>query len=223
MKTDPTSAPGNLPFGRLIESVSRLRELVPAPLPDALSMLKETSFIDKHLRDFIALSPYVMIATSGQEGRCDASPRGGVPGFVKVVDDHHLLFAEASGNRRADSLVNILHNPRIGMLFLVPGYEETVRINGTAFITEDAELLRNCEFVNGYQPLVGVGVRVEECYQHCAKASLRSSLWNPMGWPDLSHVATPAQMLMDHAASRGSDRSIKDVQLALNDSYTNRL
>ena len=211
------------PFGKTVESLKRLREILPSPPEDALSVMKVANFIDDNARLFIAHSPYALISTSNRSGSCEASPRGGNPGFVKVLDEHHLLIAEASGNRRADSMVNLLENPKIGMLFLIPGYDETLRIKGQAFITEELPLLKDCEFVNGYAPLLGLGIRVEECHLHCAKASMRSSLWNPMGWPDLSLVPGAAKILMGHAASRNSVRDIKDVQLALNDSYVNRL
>jgi hypothetical protein len=90
-------------------------------------------------------------------------------------------------------------------------------------ITEESELLKDCEFINGYAPLLGLGIEVEECYLHCAKASMRASLWNPMGWPDLENFPTPAAILQKHGGAPGSNRSLKEVQLALNESYTNRL
>ncbi|WPB57250.1 MSMEG_1061 family FMN-dependent PPOX-type flavoprotein [Xylophilus sp. GOD-11R] len=211
------------PFGRTVDTLARLREILPAPAPDAISMIKVLDHMDVHVRRFIENSPYALVASASPEGFCDASPRGGDPGFIRVLDDRHLLIPEATGNRRADTLANLVANPYIGMLFLIPGYEETLRLNGRVFITEDPAVLAGSEMINGKPPALGIGIRVEECFLHCAKAAMRSSIWNPMGWPDLDVIPTAAEMFVAHTGSRIGDGSVKDVQMLLNDSYTNRL
>ena len=209
------------PFGRLVETHGRLRELVLPP--GDVSVKKVISYIDENARRFIAQSPYVTIATSAASGVCDASPRGGEPGFVRVIDENHLLIPEASGNRRADTIGNIIENGNIGALFLLPGYEETLRVNGRAVVTEDASVLRGMVTGQGRLATIGIGIIVEECFLHCAKASMRSSLWNPLFWPDLIDFPTPAAIMKDHTGSSVGDGSLQDMEALLTESYTNRL
>ncbi|WP_269496468.1 MSMEG_1061 family FMN-dependent PPOX-type flavoprotein [Castellaniella sp. S9] len=210
------------PFIKNIHTLEQLREWIPAP--SDLVLNKVIPDIDDHVRAFIGFSPYVMISTADRNGNCDASPRGGEPGFVKVLDDHHLAWSESTGNRRADSLQNLLQNDSIGMLFLLPGYDEVLRINGTAVITTESALLEQLAPRN-QPPGVGVavGVTVHECYIHCAKAALRSSLWNPLGWPDLSAMPSAAQILRDHTGAGEGDGSVEYMQRMLDESYTKRL
>ena len=122
-----------------VASETELRELVPPPA--RLVLDKVLDHADAHIRHFIRICPYAMIATTDSNGVCDESPRGGAPGFIQILDDRHLLIVELPGNRRADSLCNLLENPSIGMLLLVPGYDETLRINGRAVITKDGAIL----------------------------------------------------------------------------------
>jgi PPOX class probable FMN-dependent enzyme len=211
-----------MPFVKNIQTLEQLRERIPAP--SSLVLNKVVPDIDDHVRAFIERSPYVMISTADSQGACDASPRGGEPGFVKVLDKHRLAWSESTGNRRADSLSNLLENDTIGLLFLLPGYDEVLRVNGTAVITTESALLK--ELAPRNQPPgvgVAVGVTVNECYLHCAKAALRSSLWNPLGWPDLSDMPSAAEILRDHTGATEGDGSIEDMQRMLDESYTKRL
>jgi PPOX class probable FMN-dependent enzyme len=152
--------------------------------------------LDKYCRRIIALSPFCVVATQGPNG-ADVSPRGDPAGFVRVVDDLTLLLPDRVGNNRLDTMANLLANPRIGILFLVPGMNETLRINGTARITDDARLLAPSA-VNDRVPKVGIVVTVEEALLHCAKALVRSALWDASRHIDRSVLPSYAQMLLEH-------------------------
>jgi PPOX class probable FMN-dependent enzyme len=161
---------------RSIDSEQELRgiigeptELVKAKLADRLNDLTS---------QFIARSPFVCVATASPGGGIDVSPRGDPPGFVRVLDEQTVLLPERPGNRLADTLTNLLADPRIALLFLVPGVGDTFRVNGTAVITDDEELL-SASAVNGKVPRLGIVVSVQEAYTQCAKALIRSDLWNP--------------------------------------------
>jgi len=159
-----------------IEDVKQLRESYGAPSERALK--KQLSRLDKHCRDFIARSPFLVIASADPTGRCDASPKGDAPGFVQVIDDTTLLIPDRLGNNRIDTLANLLARPGIGLIFFVPGINETLRVNGPACITTDPALLEPLA-VNGKVPGSAILVTAEEIYFHCGKALIRSDLWNP--------------------------------------------
>ena len=159
-----------------IEDPRRLRELYGEPSERAIK--KQLSRLERHSRNFIALSPFLVIASSDTSGRCDASPKGDAPGFVRVVDDTTLLIPDRLGNNRTDTLGNLLARPGVGLIFFVPGIPETLRVNGRASVTVDPELLEPLA-VNGKAPRSGILVAVEEVYFHCGKALIRSDLWNP--------------------------------------------
>ncbi|NOV02074.1 pyridoxamine 5'-phosphate oxidase family protein [Paenibacillus planticolens] len=200
------------------EQFEELRSLCGYPSQRAAD--KVISVLDHHCRAFIAKSPFVTLATSNRNGQCDVSPRGDAPGFVRVLDEHRLFIPERPGNRRMDSIQNMLTNPHIGLLFFIPGLGETLRVNGKAYVTRDPELLEQSA-VNGSSPLFGIGVEVEECYIHCAKAFIRSGLWSPASWSSQTELPSVPQMLMDHA--RISNTTAEQVAKELNESYTNRL
>ncbi|MNB74506.1 Pyridoxamine 5'-phosphate oxidase [compost metagenome] len=201
-----------------IETEAELRDLL--GFPGKLVQHKVIGVIDEHCRRFIAQSPILMLATSDHEGHVDVSPRGDSPGFVQILDERRLVIPERPGNRRMDSLINLLSNPRAGLIFMIPGLEETLRVNGRAAIVRDEQLLQQME-AYGRTPLVGIMVEVEECYTHCAKAFKRSSLWNPESWPAKDHLPDIPKMIADHVKLPGI--SAEQVAASLNDSYTNRL
>ena len=159
----------------MIENVEQLRESYGAPSTRALK--KQLSRLDKHCRDFIARSPFLVIASADPSGRCDASPKGDAPGFVQVVDDTTLLIPDRLGNNRIDTLANLVARPGIGLIFFVPGINETLRVNGRACITTDPALLEPLA-VDGKVPRSAILVTAEEIYFHCGKALIRSDLWN---------------------------------------------
>jgi uncharacterized protein len=160
----------------LIENAERLHEIYGAPNERAVK--KELRRLDRHCRAFIARSPFLVVASTDASGRCDASPKGDMTGFVRVIDDTHLLIPDRLGNNRVDTLGNLLARPGIGLIFFVPGINETLRVNGRAQVTTDPALLEPLA-VNGKVPRSGILVSAEEVYFHCGKALIRSDLWNP--------------------------------------------
>ena len=164
--------------------------------PSELSLRKELKSLDGHMRRFIAHSPFVVVSTYSADGKCDASPRGDAPGFVHVIDDRTLLIPDRAGNKRVDSYRNILETGRIGLLFLVPGFGETLRVNGRAAIIRDEAWLTPLS-AQGKRPVVAVAVEVEECFLQCAKALIRSKLWEAHERPDLQSLPCAAEMFID--------------------------
>jgi len=182
-----------------IETEAQLRDLIGRPAEIVCS--KVTDRLNPLTRRYIERSPFLCIATSDPGGNCDLSPRGDPAGFVQVLDDVTLLLPERPGNRIADTLRNVLANPHVGLLFLVPGVTETFRVNGRASLTTDPELLAPCA-VEGKVPKLGILVDIDEAYTQCSKALLRSHLWDP------ERFLTPADMPTNgeiHRAIRGGD------------------
>ncbi len=177
-----------------IESTASLRDLY--ALPGDRAMRKVLSHLDPHCVTFIGKSPFLMLATRGEDQLMDVSPRGDAPGFVHVHNDKTLLIPDRPGNNRLDSLQNIVSNPAVGLIFLVPSVDETLRINGVAEIRDDPELTGMFE-VKGKTPKTVISVTVREAYLHCAKALMRSSLWQPDSWGERSDLPTMGQMLKD--------------------------
>ena len=161
---------------RTITSTDELRAVIGQPTE--LVQAKLAGRLNALTRQFVERSPFVCVATGRPEGGMDVSPRGDPPGFVQVLDEHTLLLPERPGNRLADTLENLLSDPRIALLFLIPGVHDTFRVNGTAVITDDPELLAP-SVVEGKVPKLGILITVHEAYTQCAKALLRSDLWNP--------------------------------------------
>lgn len=205
------------PFHKLVTSAQELAELI--GVPSEVAVKKQRAEFDQHTTKFIAESPFLLVGTVGQDGRCDVSPRGDAPGtLARILDPGTLLIPERTGNRRADSLRNILQTGRIGLLFLIPGLGETLRVNGRACVFRDDDLLASLT-ANGKQPLVGIGVEVEECFLQCAKALIRSQLWR--GIEKKSSLPSFAQILMDQTQVDG--HTVESLQQAIEESYTQRL
>lgn len=160
---------------RAISSVQELRKIVGEPTD--LVRAKLADRLNEHTRQFVECSPFVCVATGHPDGGMDVSPRGDPPGFVRVLDEHTLLLPERPGNRLADTLTNLLADARIALLFLIPGVPDTFRVNGTAVITDDRGLLAASE-VEGKIPRLGILISVNEAYTQCAKAIIRSDLWD---------------------------------------------
>ena len=165
----------------VVTSVETLRTIVGGE-PSEVARRKELSALDVHARAFIARSPFLLLGTSSSDGRCDVSPKGDAPGFVRVIDDHHLAIPDRPGNKRLDGMRNILANPHVGLIFLVPGNDFTLRVNGRAAITRDPALLQTLE-AQGKVPLLAIGVDVEEVFLHCARSFRRGRLWDQPSWP----------------------------------------
>ena len=175
-----------------ISSVDDLRSRYHAPTPAVLH--KERPVIDPAAAELIAIAPLIVIASTSSKG-ADASPRGGPPGFVVTLDEHTIAFGDLSGNNRLDSYANIVDNPAVGLLFLVPGLEETLRVNGRARITTDPDVLARTT-VDGRRPKLAVVVDVDECYVHCGKAIRRSGLWEPSTWPASDARPTAGEVIV---------------------------
>ena len=176
-----------------IRSMDALREVYRQPNPR--SIVKQLRALDRHCMRFVELSPFVIIGTSGEAGQ-DVSPRGGPPGFVRAVDANTLLVPDFPGNNRLDSLQNIVENAAVGMLFLVPGVDETLRVNGRAEIDTDLAL-RGLTAVDGKLPITVVRLTVEQAYLHCGKALMRSALWDPGSQISRSSLPSMGEMLRD--------------------------
>lgn len=164
--------------------------------PNERAHQKVLNRLDKHCREFIALSPLCILSSTGADGLQDTSPRGDPPGFVATLDEKTLLIPDRPGNNQVDSLKNVTVNPQVGLLFLVPGMNETLRVSGSAEITTDEELLAALS-VNGRPPLSGLRVTVEEAFLHCGRALIRSRLWDPEVQIDRSSYPTYGQVLAD--------------------------
>jgi len=206
------------PFLHKIETEEELRSMMGTP--SELVKRKAISYLDENCVEFISNSPFLVLSTSDESGFCDVSPRGDHAGFVQVLSRKYLLIPERPGNKRMDSLRNILTNPRIGLLFMIPGLGETMRVNGKATVVKDHELFEEMA-VNGKKPLIGIGVEVEECFIHCAKAFIRSGLWKPDSWPDQTQLPSPAKMLLEHTKLPQATR--ESIQSSLEESYSKRL
>jgi PPOX class probable FMN-dependent enzyme len=206
------------PFGDIVSSLDELRTSYPPP--SARAIAKQIPSLDSHCRALIAVAPFVLVGTSTAAGDCDVSPKGGPPGFVRVLDDHRLAWADQPGNRRVDSMRNLLENPRIGLLFLIPGMDETLRVNGRAWPTRDPDVL-GAVAIDGQRPPLAIGVHVEEAFIHCAKAFRRAGLWDTGQWPDRSTLPTAACILRDHA--RISDVSVDEIDAGLQQNYRDEL
>lgn len=185
METDPQF---------LIQSEAELTAMYPPALERSLR--KQIDHLDQYCRAFIAASPMVIVGTQG-ENAADNSPRGDVPGFVKVADDYTLLIPDRRGNNRLDTLRNLVRNPRIGLLFLIPGIHEAFRVNGDASLSREPALLAQFE-MQGKLPLTVIVVRVKEAYVHCSRALVRADLWNPAKHAPRESVPSMGTMLAAH-------------------------
>ena len=183
-------------FEDVITTEAQLRDVVGHPAQSNVD--KVIPVLDEHCRLFIARSPFLLLATANAAGAIDVSPKGDPPGFVQVLDERTLAIPDRPGNRRADSLSNILQQPQVGLLFLVPGKRETLRVRGRAQIVRDA-WLREQMAVKNKIPALAIVVRVEAAFIHCAKCVIRSHLWQSEAWPDLAGFAPLARVRADHA------------------------
>lgn len=186
-------------FTDTVRTIEELRTVMEMPSQPALQ--KDVGRIDAACRWFIERAPFVFVATSDAEGRCDVSPKGDHPGFVQVLDEETLVLPDRPGNNRADSISNIIANPHVGMIFVVPGADWTLRVNGRAEIVRDADVLDRCA-VNGKAPALGIAVHVEEAYMHCPKCIIRSKLWEAETQLEREEMPKFALMARDMAGYR---------------------
>ena len=176
------------------------------------SLRKEMKALDRHAKGFLSRSPFVLIGSSDGNGNADVTPKGDKPGFVSVLDDKTIAIPDRPGNNRLDTLENIVANPAVGLIFLIPGMDETLRINGEAKITGNAGLRERLQ-AEGKLPAAVIVVSIKAVYMHCAKAFMRSQLWKPETWPDRASLPTLGQILKDQLSLTGSAEE-KDRELA---------
>lgn len=205
-------------FKDTVTSEEELRELI--GFPGELATRKQLAYLDDHCQNFIARSPFLLISSVDAAGACDVSPRGDAAGFVLVLDEKTLVIPERPGNWRLDTLRNIVQTSAVGLLFIIPGVEETLRVNGHACLVRNTRLLERTA-AQGKQPLIAIGVEVDECFLHCAKSLKRSKLWDTTSWPERTACPSLAQMLLDQV--RPANQTVKDLEAYVEESYTKRL
>lgn len=206
------------PFVGAIEHEAQLRELYAQPLERAVR--KQLTRLDAMARRLVAVAPLVLVASHDAHGRCDVTPRGGPPGFVAAFDDDHLAIPDATGNNRLDTLRNVVATGHAGLIFLIPGRDQTLRVNGEARITAQPAVLERLAPV-GKPPKTAIVVRAAEVYTHCPKAFVRSRLWDPASWPAPADQPTPAEVA--HAHLRDPSLTVADVERQQEESLRTRL
>lgn len=189
------------------QSEADLRRLYPGPVH--LIQRKVLSRLDGHCEKFISLSPLVFVSTSSRDGRCDVSPRGDAPGFVLVLDDRHIVLPDRPGNNRIDTLRNIVENGYAGLIFLIPGREETLRVNGSAVVSYAADLLTRMQMKRSL-PRSAIVVAVEEAFLHCGRAFRRGAIWDPAHFPPAQALPPFATMLADHTRPDSTEQALID-------------
>jgi PPOX class probable FMN-dependent enzyme len=204
-------------FEEVIATQERLREIVSEPTQAIVD--KVIDHIDDICRRFIAASPFVVIATKGPDGLIDVSPKGDPPGFVIVLDKKTLAIPDRPGNRRVDSFENLLVNPEIGMIFLIPGYGYTLRVSGMASIVRDVALQSRLA-VDGKPPHLVLIVTVQQAFMHCAKCIARSKVWQPAAWPNIQDVPSLAEAMVAHAKL---SRNVSEQQARIDADFETRM
>ncbi len=194
------------PDGRsVVSTAASLEELYDRPL-DVIRR-KQLSFLDRHCRKFIELSPLLFLSTAAGDGSCDVTPRGDPPGFVSVLDEHTLLLPDRKGNNRLDSLHNLLENPRVGLVFVVPGINEVLRVNGSAQVIADPERLTSMA-IRGRAPRSALLIKVHEAYLHCGRAFSRAQVWDPDRFVARGALPPLSEMLADHSRASREERLV---------------
>jgi PPOX class probable FMN-dependent enzyme len=189
-----------------ITDCAEVQALLGPPIPNQVK--KVIDHIDGHCGAWIARTPFIVLSSIGATGAMDVSPKGDQPGFVRVLDEHTLAIPERPGNHRGDTLRNVLENPSVGIVFIVPKRREVVRVNGMASLAKDPDLLGQMA-VDGKLPNLAIVVRVGEAFFHCGKSIIRSGLWEPERWEPVDGLPTYAQAIKDHAASADTVETIQ--------------
>jgi PPOX class probable FMN-dependent enzyme len=181
--------------------------------PGDPARLKAIAELDEHCEQILELSPFAVVATAGGDGRCDASPRGGPPGFIRMLTPDRVAIGELPGNRRFDGAQNLTENPHAALLVMVPGVIETLRIEGRAHLTTDEDL-RAATAIDGRLPWGALVIDVEQAFVHCGKAFKRSGLWEPESWPSAGERPRMGAVLRDHIASAGPSGAAEEAPAA---------
>jgi PPOX class probable FMN-dependent enzyme len=199
------------PFDDVVTDTAGLRSLYREP--HRLALDKVVGALDDACREFVAASPFVLVGTTSVDGTGDVSPRGGPPGFVQVLDDHRLAIPDLNGNNRLDTLRNVVEHGAVGLLFVIPGLGETLRVNGRGWVTTDDAVLDGFR-AELRRPVSAIGVQVREAFVQCAKALRRSGLWDPSTWPSDDTRPSPAAMFKSHMGLGDPVAAIEDVMEA---------
>jgi uncharacterized protein len=206
------------PFDGALERTEQLRDFYEPAMERAVR--KDIGRLDELCRRLIAAAPMLFVASVSADGRMDVTPRGGPPGFVTVLDEQRLALPDATGNRRLDTLENVVATGRVGLIFVIPGRDTTLRVNGRACVTARPELLDRLTPV-GRPPRTAIVVEAEEVYAHCPKAFVRSRLWDPDTWPDPADLPTSAEVSLAH--QRDPKLTLQDVERRERDAILYRL
>ena len=204
-------------FNEVVTTSEELRHIVGNPSDIAAG--KVVRALDRHSRDFIKRSPFMLISSADADGNMDISPKGDPPGFVRILDDSTVAIPDRKGNRRADTFSNVLENPQVGLFFGVPGYRETLRITGRALLVRDLDLRQSME-MKGVVPDLALVVNIDEVFFHCAKCVIRSGLWDFQKWASVDGMGTLADALIDQV---GLEEDVQVVHAQLEDSYDKNL
>lgn len=195
-------------FSEVITNEAELRAILGHPSYVAAN--KAVTSLDDHCRAMITASPFLLIASADAQGNLDVSPKGDPPGFVHVLDDRTIAIPDRPGNRRADTFRNIIANPNVGLIFLIPGKDETLRISGKAMIVRDL-WLRERMAQRGKVPEFALVVSVEEAFLHCAKCVIRSGLWTQEKWPEIGGLASLARVMVAHGKLADSEEKVQEL------------
>lgn len=193
-----------------VDTLVQLRALYPAAKERAVK--KQLSVLDRHCQHYIRLSPFVVLASQGVDHQLDASPRGGAPGFIQILNATTLLIPDSPGNNRLDTLENVIHSGRLGLLFVIPGVDETLRVNGTAQLSTAAQDIERCT-TEVRTPKLVIRVGVEQAYLHCAKAFMRSKLWERESQIERTQLPTMVDMINEQAAIEGRFETHEEIML----------
>lgn len=205
----------------VVSSETELRKLFHKQHP--LAVKKCIDRLDRHARSFIARSPFLCIGTQNLAGQADVSPRGDPVGFVQVLDDRTLAIPDRPGNNRLDSFTNILANPSVGLLFLIPGFDDTLRVNGRALLTTDPKILERMA-VRDRSPKLAIVVEINEIFLHCAKAFRRSKLWDPEHFQDRRDMPSLSKMILDQTTGAPTDDAeMEKIDADLEEQYRKTL
>ena len=200
-----------------IKTAAEAKSILGEDFPNQIA--KIIDHIDPHCRAWIERCPFIVISSANAAGAMDTSPKGDPPGFVKILDEHTLAIPDRIGNHRGDTFLNVLENPNVGIIFIVPKRREVVRVSGTAQVVKDPELLQDMA-VNGKLPDLALLVRVREAFFHCGKSMIRSGMWEPDRWGPIDGLPTYAQALKDHG---NLPYALADLELGVAANETDRL
>lgn len=211
---------GSIGVEHIVRDETALRRLYPET--HDLAIQKFQTALGRHAQEFIRRSPFVCVGTQDMDGRADVSPRGDPPGFVRIIDARTLAIPDRPGNNRLDSLSNIIANPVVGLMFVIPGFDDTLRVNGRARLSTDPDLLATMT-VNDRVPTLAIVVEVREVFMHCAKAFRRSHLWDPAYQQDRKSMPSLIKIILDETTGAPGEDEMRKIDAGLEEDYKRTL